>query len=75
MKVKTNKIEKFLKENNLAYKKSLYFIEIYNYKNKYKVIIDLQFGDYLVAKYLDDSYLCEVECKTQDRVISLLLGY
>lgn len=75
MKVKTNEIEKFLKENNLAYERSLYTLEIYNYRNKYKVVIDLQFGDYLMAKYLDNSYICEVECKTQDRVISLLSGY
>ena len=49
-----------------------YSLKIYNYKDKYNINIDLQFGDYVISKYLDDYYVCEVECKTQNEVISLL---
>ena len=73
--MRTNLIEKFLKENNYRYTRSLSSLNIYGYLDKYDIHIDMQFGDYLMAKYIDGVYVCEVECKTQDRVISLLRRY
>ena len=73
--MKTNLIEKFLKENNYKYKKNIFSIDIFGYRDKYDINIDLQYGDYLMSKFLDGVYVCEVECKTQNRVISLLSKY
>lgn len=70
--MRANKIEKFLIEKGLRYEKNYQSIDIYGYRGKYKVNIDWQFGTYIVAKYLDYSYICEVDCRNQDRVISLL---
>ena len=69
---RTNKIENYLKENNMNYIQRVYSIDVYGYKQKYDLNIDCQFNDYIVSKYLDGSYVCEVECKTQTDVIRIL---
>ena len=58
-----------------GYNKNLFSIDIFGYRDKYDINIDLQYGDYLMSKFLDGVYVCEVECKTQNRVISLLSKY
>lgn len=70
--MKTDKIENFLKNNGFNYTKNKYSINIYGYKDKYSITIDLQFKSYLMVKYIDNSYVCKIDCKTQRRVIEIL---